>query len=82
MGASWQPGAWGCGAMVALAAAALASQSEGGARRLQEAFGAARPVPQAIAAITTTADTTAEPQGDTQRVFCQRHDGATMGSRG
>ncbi len=65
MGASWQPGAWGCGAMVALAAAVLASQSEGGARRLQEAFAAAKPATQAIAA---TADTTTEPQSETQRL--------------
>jgi peptidoglycan/xylan/chitin deacetylase (PgdA/CDA1 family) len=65
MGASWQPGAWGCGAMVALAAAVLASQSEGGARRLQDAFGAAKPAPEAIVA---TADTAAEPQSEIQRL--------------
>lgn len=68
MGASWQPGAWGCGAVIALAAAALASQSEGGARRLQEAFGAGKPAPQAIAAIAAEAETATEPQSETQRL--------------
>jgi peptidoglycan/xylan/chitin deacetylase (PgdA/CDA1 family) len=38
MRALWRPSAWGCGATVALAAAIIASQSEVGAQRLQDAL--------------------------------------------